>query len=277
MCRVLTVDIGNSNIVVGSWKGRDLEFSGRLQTKRDLEEAEISNAIKDIFRKEIACGGEYACEGAILSSVVPEINDKTLNVLETFAEKKPLLMGPSLKTQVDISDYQQGAIGMDRIVDLTAAISMYGSPVMVCDLGTCTTITVAGSYGKVIGGMICPGIQMSLDAEKERTSQLPGLSAGSAEYLLGKDTPSNMMSGVVAGTGLMISDLAKRLSEGYVDGIFQDKENYPLKGLKVVITGGLGQFIMPWIKCDSEVIYEPDLLLKGLLEIYMYNKERTNA
>ncbi len=275
---VLTVDIGNSNIVIGAWDNNALQFTGRIQTRRDYTEEELLASFKEMC----VC----AFEGAILSSVVPEITDVTLKTLENITGKRPLLMGPFLHTGVDISDYAPGAIGTDRIVDLSAALAMYGAPVMVCDLGTCTTITVAGGLdsedmnsddgydksgkrymGKLIGGMICPGVQLSLDAEAQRASQLPQLTAGKVDSLLGKDTASNMMSGAVAATGLMLSELADRLKDGIYTGM--NIESMP--DLKVVITGGLAEYVIPWIKCSAEVHYEQDLLLRGLYEIYRSN------
>ncbi len=261
MNKIITVDIGNSNIVVGIWDGPVLEYTGRLQTRRDYEEKELRSAIFSLL------DSDATYEGAILSSVVPEITQKTLDILGIIVGKKPLFMSPDLRCEIDISKYASGAIGMDRIVDLSAATAMYGAPVMVCDLGTCTTITVAGkpdseteksdgSKARIIGGMICPGIQLSLDAQAQRASQLPQLKACEVEKLLGTDTASNMMSGAVAGCGLMISELADRLFEN---------------GMKVVITGGLGKFAMPWINCRAKVYYEPDLLLRGLYEIYTNN------
>ena len=153
---VLTVDIGNSNIVIGAWDNDALQFTGRIQTRRDYTEDELMTSFEELLgdiqsnmtsdTDEKSDDHKFACafEGAILSSVVPEITDVTLNTLEKITGKRPLLMGPFLHTGVDISDYAPGAIGTDRIVDLSAALAMYGAPVMVCDLGTCTTITVAG-------------------------------------------------------------------------------------------------------------------------------------
>ena len=256
MNKIITVDIGNSNIVVGILDKALLEVTGRLQTKRDYTEKELRLAIWDLINKKTAY------EGAILSSVVPEITQITLTVLEEIVGKNPLLMNPDLQCGIDFSDYAKGAIGMDRIVDLSAAVAMYGAPVMVCDLGTCTTITVAKNSdieaysGKLFGGMICPGVQLSLDAQAQRASQLPQLKAKETMSLLGTDTASNMMSGAVAGCGLMISELANRLN---------DSE------LKVVITGGFGKLVMPWISTQAKVYYEPDLLLRGLYEIYLGN------
>ncbi len=251
MSRILTADIGNSNIVVGSWNGEELEFTKRIVTRRDYTGEEL------IRELSASLGSSVTYDGSVLASVVPEITDQTADALEMITQKRPLIMRPFLRTGVDVSGYK-GRIGMDRIVDMAAAVSSYGAPVMVCDLGTCTTITVAGNDGKLIGGMICPGIQLSLDAEAQRASQLPQLTAGNVDSLLGKDTASNMMSGTVAATGLMLSELADRLD---------------IEDLKVVITGGLGRYVMPWIKCNAEVYYEPDLLLRGLYEIYRCNSD----
>ncbi len=309
---VLTVDIGNSNIVIGAWDDASLKLTGRFQTRRDYSVEEIEISLNEILSSdENVFANDCIFEGGILSSVVPEITEKTLSAIENIIGKRPLLMGPFLHTGVDISDYAKDAIGMDRIVDLSAALAMYGAPVMVCDLGTCTTITVAGTakkeaydskiaeydkdiatpakenvkdvYGKLIGGMICPGVQLSLDAEAMRASQLPQLKAGSVNVLLGKDTSSNMMAGAVAGTGLMISALAHRIMSG--EGLndlapeniepfdkHNESENYD--GLKVVVTGGLSEYVMPWIKCRAKVHYEENLLLRGLYEIYVCNSRR---
>lgn len=432
MSRILTVDIGNSNIVVGSFDGEQLEFTGRIVTKRDYTTEKIVSEISALLSdwqsndkastalsnsmhvqevkmdvcsrqddgkaqnysedcyyldamndrytqhasdnleqtnglgeleicKYTTLGTSY--DGAILASVVPEITDKTLDALEKIIGKRPLLVGPFLRTGVDISRYKEGAIGMDRIVDVAAAVSLYGAPVMVCDLGTCTTITVADSCsedaeeqacrnlinsvekeekysGRIIGGMICPGVQLCLDAEATRTSQLPQLSACEVDSLLGLDTASNMMSGVVAGTGMMIAELARRLvhdaSSNATSGKISSKtsskiscKNEGIAGtalgrshenaqsndlgnimgntpenmqaeitgitpaddmeirpaMKVVVTGGLGKLVAPWIcsngvpsldtaeeeKRDFEVHYEPDLLLHGLRYIYCLN------
>ncbi len=302
---VLTVDIGNSNIVVGVWDDSSLKFTGRIKTRREYSEKELEASLTEMlkgFDGLSVCEMKGACEGAILSSVVPEITDKTLCALENITGKRPLLMGPFLHTGVDISDYAEGAIGMDRIVDMSAALAMYGAPVMVADLGTCTTITVAGypdkddasgknsketeklapkALGKLIGGMICPGVQLSLDAEAQRASQLPQLSAGNVETLLGKDTSSNMMAGAVAGTGLMLSELADRIMDGDMSldksleksaKVSHDRESGKYPDLKVVITGGLSEYVRPWMKCRAEVFYEKDLLLRGLYEIFVCNR-----
>jgi type III pantothenate kinase len=286
MSRILTVDIGNSNIVIGSWNDDKLERTWRIQTRRDYSADEL------VMELSFLQGLPY--DGAILASVVPEITDKTSDALEKIIGKRPLLMGPFLRTGVDISGYKAGAIGMDRIVDMAAAVSIFGAPVLVCDLGTCTTITVAeecgegtgcdslgelsGAFGKITGGMICPGVQLSLDAEAVRTSQLPQLKAVEAESVLGNDTASNMICGAVAGTGMMITELARRLRSGMMtpDGAVAKATSKEMNKLKIVVTGGLGKLVLPWIKsgtaADIEIHYDEDLLLRGLREIFILNQ-----
>ncbi len=267
MNRILTADIGNSNIVVGSWNGEELEYTKRIVTRRDYTCEELVSEFSAFLDSSVTY------EGSVLASVVPEITDQTADALEMITEKRPLIMGPFLRTGVDTSGYK-GSIGMDRIVDMAAAVSSYGAPVMVCDLGTCTTITVADRYGAIIGGMICAGVQLTLDAQAVRTSQLPQLHACEVASLLGSNTDSNMLSGAVAGTGLMISELAKRLIAG--NTVVDDKTSQTsMPNLKVVLTGGLGKLVLPWIESgigsDIKIYYEPDLLLRGLRQIYYLN------
>jgi type III pantothenate kinase len=251
MNNVLLVDIGNSNIVIGVHNGGNLISTHRILTKKDYSYEELLSSFRDNL-------SEGPFSGAILTSVVPEIADVTLKVLKTLTGRDPLLAGLSLDTGIDTSDYDTSCLGTDRIVDLVAASSICGTPTMVCDLGTCTTISVINYEKKLIGGMICAGVQLSLDAQAQRASQLPQLTASENFNLLGTDTASNMISGAVSGTGILISAVAEKISS-----------QYNLPDLKVVVTGGLGRFVIPWI--DRKVVYEPDLLMKGLYELYRLN------
>ncbi|WP_029324637.1 type III pantothenate kinase [Butyrivibrio sp. AE3004] len=268
MSRIMAVDIGNSSIAVGIFNGTELEFTGKIGTMRDYTEKELIKALSGLLKNYIheksfeKCHNtfvDYPFEGSILSSVVPEINVVTLRAMEEITGKKPLMMSSLLHTQIDVSKYDEGRIGADRIVDLSAAKALFPDrPVMVCDLGTCTTITVADENGQLAGGMISPGIQLCLDAEAQRTAQLPQLSAGEVTEILGTDTVSNMMSGAVAGTAMMIQGVAKRVAS-----------KYHFDEMELVITGGLGEYVIPWMEMD--VYYEKQLLLKGLNAIYWLN------
>ena len=257
MSRVLAVDIGNSNIVVGSFDGNSYRELGRLKSDRKLTEDEIAEGFADLIDK--AGLKEISFEGSVLSSVVTEMTDKAAGALKKITGKDALIPTTTMNTEIDVSRYDTSSLGFDRIADLSGAVSEYGCPVMVCDLGTCTTITVADEKAKLVGGMICPGVQLSLDAEAQRTSKLPQLTARGTDKLLGTDTESNMIAGTVAATGIMLTGLIDRVTREYG---FDD--------LKVVITGGLSEVVAQWI--DADVIRDPDLLMKGLFTIFKKNK-----
>ena len=292
MSKILTVDIGNSNIVAGVWEEGMLLEKCRFPTRKNYTEIDIENAFIQGFK-----GADVRdCRGAVLSSVVPEITNETLLALHSVTGKNALLISSDIDTGIDVSMYgtqgEEGpnpgktTLGTDRIIDLAAASAIFHSAVMVCDLGTCTTITVMDDRARVVGGMICPGIQLSLDAEAERASQLPKLDAyellgslanGGAEAnspgLLGTDTSGNMLSGAVVGTAIMIDGLARRIaaSDFYTEDYagMKKTDRSHLQNLKLVITGGLGRLVMPWISFKAD--YEPDLLLRGLYEVYLRN------
>ena len=257
MSRVLAVDIGNSNIVIGSFDGSKYTELGRLKSDRNFTEDEIAEGFADLISK--AGLKEKSFDGSVLSSVVTEMTDKATGALKKITGKDAMIPNTTMNTGIDVSRYDTSCLGFDRVADLAAAVSEYGCPVMVCDLGTCTTITVADEKARLVGGMICPGVQLSLDAEAQRTSKLPQLTARKTDKLLGTDTESNMISGAVAGTGIMLTGLIKKVikEHGYDD-------------LKVVITGGWSEAVAEWM--DAEVIRDPDLLMRGLLTIYNKNR-----
>lgn len=251
MSRILTVDIGNTSIAACVFDGDTVISKDRIATRRNYPKVELRAFLRSISLQDGGCP-----KGSILSSVVPEINDAVLAAMEAITGKRPVLVDRDMDFGIDVSAYAGGSIGTDRLVDMTAARSIYTNrPVIVCDLGSCTTITVCDDNGVLLGGMISPGIQMSLNAEAQHTSQLPDLLAGSVTELLGRDTQSNMMSGAVAGAGLMISAAADRI-----------EREYDLDNAALVITGGHGELILPWI--ERECVYRPGLLMEGLRAIY---------
>ena len=257
MSGVLAVDIGNSNIVIGFFDGSEYRELGRLKSDRDFSEDEIAEGFADLISK--AGLKERSFDGSVLSSVVTEMTDRAAGALKKITGKDAMIPNTTMNTGIDVSRYDTSCLGFDRVADLAAAVSEYGCPVMVCDLGTCTTITVADEKARLVGGMICPGVQLSLDAEAQRTSKLPQLTARKTNKLLGTDTESNMISGAVAGTGIMLTGLIKKVikEHGYDD-------------LKVVITGGWSEAVAEWM--DAEVIRDSDLLMRGLLTIYNKNR-----
>lgn len=254
--RVITADIGNTNIVIASFNNDSKEMQERLETKSKWTLPSMTAALrKCLLKNQIPNGG---IDGSILSSVVPELNDCLARALEAVTGKPTMIMHPSLSCGIGTGRYDEATLGSDRIVDMAAAAAFYGAPAAVWDLGTATTLSVIDANHEFIGGMISAGVQLSLTALAEHTSQLPQLVPEATENLLGTDTVANMISGSVAATGIMIDGTAGRLAK--LPG---------LEGLRLIITGGLGQLVLPWI--SREVIYDPDLQLKGLLTIYRKN------
>lgn len=257
MSKVIVADAGNSNIVFGLFDGDRLVFTDRLITRWKWTSQSMALELEKMLSGRTIEGKDI--EGSILSSVVPEINSVIRDALFRITGKEALQMSTDLKTGIGTSLYDTSNFGMDRLADMAAALSFYKGPVAVYDLGTCTTLSVADKDGNFIGGMISAGVQLSLDVQAQRTSRLPQLTASPAKTLLGQDTISNMISGSVACTGIMMDGVIRRLREGY-----------DLPGLKVVVTGGNSRYVIPWIRED--IIHDPDLLLKGLLAIYRANQ-----
>lgn len=260
MSRILAADVGNSNITIGCFTDEKLICQGRVATRPFPGEKrlvdEINNLLKTDWKEEMAQSGKPA-EGAVYSSVVPEMDGIIEKVLGFFCDGFVLRARTDPGTGIDLSDYDASALGVDRVADLIAARELYGLPVMTCDLGTATTFSVLDGRGHFCGGMISAGIQSSLRALAEYTSRLPLLKADKPQCLIGSDTASCMLSGTVIGAAAQIDGFYRMVSED-----IHSK-------LTCVVTGGLGQLVLPW--CREPVIYEPDLQMKGLLYLYRLN------
>lgn len=250
---ILAIDVGNTNIVLGLFSGDQLLFTDRLSTRNPWGNIDLTRALETILRRHSI--DSHLLEGAVLSSVVSDLNPLIKQAVMDLSGRETYEVHPGSPCGIDTSSYDTGALGMDRICDLAAAMKFYGKPVAVFDLGTATTLTLVDDKGVLAGGMISPGIGLSLEALSEHTASLPRLDPKPVSDLLGHDTKSNMLSGTVAACGIRIEAVTDRL-----------RERTGLSGLKTVITGGLGKLVLPWIRTD--VIYDPDLLLKGLLILY---------
>ncbi|WP_036606419.1 type III pantothenate kinase [Oribacterium sp. P6A1] len=253
--KTLLIDVGNSNIVIGLFENGTKLFQDRADTRRKWDQLSFMNELKTIFNLNNVSAGEI--DGSIISSVVPDINPILVSAIKRLTGKKAIIAGKD-NVDIPVKNYDMSLLGMDRMVDMLAAREKYGFPLMIYDLGTCTTMSVIDSDGFFIGGMISPGVQLSLDAEAEKTAQLPELMADAPEKLLGDDTVSCMINGVVIGTAAMIDGIHERVS----DELNISPENFPL-----VLTGGLSRLVLPWMKHEAH--FEPDLLLNGLEILYL--------
>ena len=253
---VLAIDMGNTNIVIGCIDDDKVYFEERLAIV----------LIKTVL--ELYGIDSSQISGAIISSVVPQLVNIIREAVEKLIDITPMVVGPGVKTGLNIHMDEPRRVGSDLIVDAVAAIKEYGAPVMIIDMGTATTISIVDDKGSYVGGVILPGIRVSVDALASRTAQLPRISLEAPGHVIGKNTLDCMKSGVVYGNASCIDGMIDRMADEI--GIpLASKENP--HGIKVVATGGLSRVIVP--ECRHDIIVDHALLLKGLKIIYDKNVE----
>lgn len=252
---ILAVDIGNTNIVLGCIRDNEILFEARIATDliktSDQYCAELKNMLElfEVDRETIA--------GSIISSVVPPVLNSFKTAIRKLTGRTPLVVGPGIKTGLNIRMDNPAEVGSDLIVAAVAAIADYGAPLLLVDMGTATTITAVDASGSFVGGCICPGVKISMEALTGRTAQLPGISLDEPTVAIGKNTRDCMRSGIMFGAA------------GQIDGLLDRMEAELKTPAKIVITGGISKFILPL--CKHEMIYERNLMLKGLNILYKRN------
>ena len=253
---ILAIDIGNTNIVVGCIDSAHTEFIERISTVRTKTELEYAVDIKTIL--DIHTIKKDALEGCIISSVVPQITDIVRIAAEKILGKEVMVLGPGIRTGLNILMDNPATLGADLVADAVAGIAHYPLPLIVIDMGTATTLCVVDSKKNYIGGMILPGVGISLDALTSRASQLSGIGIEAPKRVIGKNTIECMKSGVLYS------------SAAAMDGCIDRIEEELGEKTTVVATGGLSKKIIPY--CRRDIILDEDLLLKGLLVIYEKNR-----
>jgi len=253
---LLAIDIGNTNLVIGGFENDEIVFKARIATDRTRTSDQYGVEIKNMMeaygvRKE-------DIDDCIISSVVPPVFNSVKTGVIKVIGKQPMVVGPGLKTGLNIHVDVPSQVGSDRIVIAVAALAEYKPPLILMDLGTATTLEVVEPDNVYMGGVIIPGVKISLDALTSRAAQLPGISLDKPKSVIGKNTVDCMRSGMMYGTAAMIDGLIERMEEEL--------------GHKctLVATGGMAQFVTPL--CRREIILEKDLLLKGLNILYKKNK-----
>ncbi len=251
--RILVVDVGNTNVVLGIYEGDTLTHSWRLATARERTADEYG-----VLVQQLTMGIAKPLDGAIVSSVVPPLNGAIESMIKKYFQVDPLFVEPGVKTGIAVAVDNPLEVGADRIVNSVAAYDKFGGPLIIVDFGTATTFDVVTKDGKYVGGVIAPGINISAEALFARASRLPRVDIRRPETVVGTNTVVNMQSGLYFGY------------LGLVDGILaRMKKEVP--GVKrVIATGGLATLLAD----DSEFIDEvdPDLTLRGLKIIYDRNR-----
>ena len=253
---ILAIDIGNTNIVVGCIDDEKIYFIERLSTVRTKTELEYAIDLKTVL--DIYHIKRTDIEGCIISSVVPQITNVAKLAAEKILKKEALVLGPGVKTGLNILLDNPGEMGADRVADAVAALTYYPVPLVIVDMGTATTVSVVDVKKRYLGGMILPGVRVSLDALTSRASQLSGISIEEPKRLIGKNTVDCMKSGILYANAAA------------VDGIIDRIEEELGQKVTAIATGGMSKKIIP--HCRREIIQDEDLLLKGLLVIYEKNK-----
>ena len=253
---ILTIDIGNSNIVIGGVEGEEIVFEARLRTESTKTSDQYCVDLKillDVYGIESS-----RIEGAIIASVVPQVLNSFQTAIKKLTGKTSLIVGPGLKTGLNIKIENPSQTGADLVVGSVAALREHKPPLIVVDMGTATTMVVLDDTGALIGGCICPGVKISLDALTERTALLPGLQLDQPKKAIGRNTIDCMRSGIMMGNAAML------------DGMVERMEAELGQKCTVIATGGIAKFVVPM--CKTPVIYDKDLLVKGLTALYRDNK-----
>lgn len=254
---ILAIDIGNTNIVTGviTKEGRAL-FNSRIKTDSSRTADQYAIDLKNILELYGTRAGDI--DGSIISSVVPPVLNAIKVAVKIVTGKYPLIIGPGIKTGLNILTDNPSATGSDRIVTAVAALSKFKPPIIIIDMGTATTIEVVDKNKNYIGGCICPGVMTSLDALSSKAAQLPFISLEKPKNAIGKNTVDCMRNGVILGSAAMLDGLID-----YFEEELGEKTTH-------VATGGLNQKIIPY--CRHKIYSCENLLMEGLYIIYNKNK-----
>ena len=254
---ILAIDVGNTNIVLGCIdEGRILNIV-RIQTNDRCSAVEYAIKLKDIL--DLYSIDYRGFEGAIISSVVPPLTQALQEAVKLLTGVDALIVGPGMKTGMNVRIDDPGTLAGDLVIGSVAAMNCYGTPCIVLDMGTATTMVVIDDKGCYLGGAILAGVKLSLSALASGTSLLPDISISAPKKCIATNTVDSMRSGAVYGTAAMI------------DGMVERMEAELGMECKIIATGGLAPFITPL--CKREIICDNDLLLKGLWILYQKNKK----
>ena len=253
---ILALDIGNSNIVIGCCEDGKVLFTERISTRHAATELEYAMAIMSILN--IYGLDVRNINGAIISSVVPNLTNIIKDAVGKISGCRVMVVGPGLKTGLKIVMDDPARLGADLVVDAVAGIKEYGAPLIIIDMGTATTISAIGEGGEYLGGVIMPGLEVSLNSLVGGTSQLPRISLEKPKKVIGTNTVDCMKSGIMFGTASNIDGMVRKI-----------RRELGCPGAKAVATGGLSKAVIPL--CDEKIIIDDELLLKGLVIIYMKN------
>lgn len=251
---ILTIDVGNTHTILGVYDNDELIFTARMSTDRQKTRDEYAVAIRSILSLSDKVSG---IEGAIISSVVPQVSGLLKGAVEVLFSCKVFVVGPGVKTGLNIKIDNPAQLGADLVCVSVGALKKYPLPSIVFDLGTATTISAINRNGEMVGGSILTGVNTALNALAQGTAQLPQISLEGEVDVIGSNTIDCMRSGAVLGNACMIDGMIER----YKEILGEDTV--------VIATGGLSKVIAA--HCREEIIIDETLLLDGLYAIFKKN------
>lgn len=252
---LLTIDIGNTNITLGAYNSNYLTFTARLATdprKTDDQYAIEMKHILSLYNIQ-----SERIEDCIISSVVPSVAKSVSNAISKLCGIVPLMLGPGVKTGLNIKIDNPAQLGADLVAGAVGAIDSYKMPCVIIDMGTASTISVLDRDGSFLGGVISAGVRLTLKALTENTALLSSIPIEAPKSVIGTNTTESMQSGLVFGTAAML--------DGLLEQITKELGEKPT----VIATGGLSRDIIA--HCKTNIIYSENLLLDGLRAIYEKN------
>ena len=254
---ILAIDIGNSNIVIGCIENGVIQNETRIATDLVKTSDQYCFDLKNML--SLSDVPVARLEDVIISSVVPPVLNSMRTAVLKLTGKKPFVVGPGIKTGLNILLDNPQQVGSDLIVAAVAALREYKPPLILIDMGTATTISVINKDRAYLGGCICPGVRISAEALSSRAALLPGINLDQPRRAIGKNTIDCMRSGIMLGTACML------------DGMIERMEHELGERATVVATGGIARFVLPM--CRREIAYDRNLLLKGLAVLYEMNRK----
>lgn len=254
---LLAIDLGNTNIKYGVFDGDKMVASFRVSSRISRTADEYGSVLVGLLSDRGIKKGDI--DGIIFSSVIPALNYTICHMCEYFFGISPLIVGPGIKTGLNIKADNPKEVGADIIVNSVSAYNKYGGPVIVIDFGTATTFDIINGQGELMGVVISPGIKTSLEGLATKTAQLPMVELDAPKTVIGKNTKHCMQAGIIFGFAGLVENIIRKI-----------KKELKVDEIKVVATGGLGEIIAKEVGLIS--IVDRTLTLDGLKMIYELNK-----
>lgn len=255
---IFTVDIGNTVITMGLFTPEgELRFRGSIKTDKNKTPDQIAIDVLDMFRLKEA--DVKSVTGAAISSVVPPMTESMSNAIRQLCGARPMIVGPGVKTGMNIIAEIHNQLGSDIVSYSVAALQKYQTPVIVIDMGTATTFSYLGDH-TYEGCIIAPGVRLAVEALSGHAAELPYISIAAPSSIMGRSTIEAMRAGVVYGNAGMIDSLIQRMEEAAAPAA------------TVVMTGGNAKTILK--HCKRDIIYDENLVMEGLYYLYQKNHDR---